>query len=230
VGLERDVLGGLHQRQFLLGLDHAATGGHVDGIDKRVGVAGAAQSVEGEKWRCFVDGDRSTGIAERAHGLGDGCGRILVFLPNRDLVAERNHGLEFLDLECRRDIDDLASGGQHGAVHALGAAEFQAGEIGHARGDIEIESIDALLAHDRLGAGDALQAFVDADRRHVSAHVFYGGKLRLSRRTADTNRHNAHLSMVIAETGAVSGYLPSPSAPRLPSSGQTQRRLQTASC
>jgi hypothetical protein len=27
VGFERDVLGGLHQRELVLGLDHAATGG-----------------------------------------------------------------------------------------------------------------------------------------------------------------------------------------------------------
>jgi hypothetical protein len=124
VGFECDVLGGLHQRQFLLRLDHAAAGGHVDGIDKSVGVAGAAQSVEGEKRRRLIDRDGARGIAQRAHGLGDGRGRILVLLPDRDLVAEGEHGPEFLDLECRRDIDDVAFGWQHRAVHAFGAAKF----------------------------------------------------------------------------------------------------------
>ena len=119
-------------------------------VDEGVGVAGTAQPVEGEERRCLVDRDGAGRIAERAHGLGDGRGRVLVLLPDRDLVAERNHGLEFLDLEGRRDIDDLALGRQHRAVHALGAAKLQPGEIGHARGDIEIERVDALFAHDRL--------------------------------------------------------------------------------
>ena len=89
VGFERDVLGRLHQRDFVLRLDHAATGGDVDRVDEGVGVAGAAQPVEGEERRRLVDGDGAAGIAERAHGLGDDSGRILVLLPDRDLVAER---------------------------------------------------------------------------------------------------------------------------------------------
>ena len=230
VGFERDVLGGLHQREFLLGLDHAATGGDVDRVDEGVGVAGAAQPVEGEERRRLIDRDGAGGIAERAHGLGDGGGRILVLLPDRDLFAERSHGLEFLDLEGRRDIDDLALGRQHRAVHALGAAELQPGEIGHARGDIEIERVDALLAHDGLGASDALQPLFDADRRHVAAHVLDGGEFRLRGRTANTNRHHKSLSIVIAGTGAVSECLPSPSTSALPSSGRTRRTRRTASC
>jgi hypothetical protein len=230
VRFERDVLGGLHQREFVLGLDHAATGGDVDRVDEGVGVAGAAQAVEREKRRGLVDGDGAAGIAERAHGFGDGCGRILVLLPDGDLVAERDHGPEFLDLECRRDIDDLAFGWQNRAVHAFGAAELQSCEIGHARGDIEIERVDALLAHDRLGAGDAPQPLIDADRWHFAAHVLHGGEFRLRRRSADANRHHKPLSIVIAGTGAVPGYLPSPSAPALPPSGRTRRTRRTASC
>ena len=89
VRFERDVLRRLHQRDLVLGLDHAAAGGDVDRVDEGVGVAGAAQPVEGEERRRLVDRDGAVGIAERAHGLGDDRGRILVFLPDRDLVAER---------------------------------------------------------------------------------------------------------------------------------------------
>ena len=109
-----------------------------------------------------------------------------------------DHGLEFLDLEGRRDIDDVAPRRQHRAVHAFGAAEFQSGKIGHARGDIEIERIDPLLPHHGLGARNALQALIDADRRHVAAHVPDGGKLRLRRRTADTHRHEKPFLIVIS--------------------------------
>src|SRR4051794_20680200 len=83
-------------------------------------------------------------------------------------------------------------------MHALGAAEFQSGEIGHAGGDIEIERIDALVAHEGLGAGNALEPLVDADRRRVAAHALEGGKLRLRGRSADTHRHEKPFLIVIA--------------------------------
>ena len=78
--------------------------------------------------------------------------------------------LQLLDLEGGRDVDDVALRRQHGRMHALGAAEVEPGEVDHARRDIEIERVDALLAHDRLRAGDAPQSLLDADRRHVAAH------------------------------------------------------------
>ena len=189
VRFQRDVLRGLHQRDLVIGFDHPATGGDVDRIDEGVGVAGAAQPVEGEERRRLVDRDGAAGIAERSHGFGHGRGRILILLPHRDLVAERQHGAEFLDLEGRRDIDDLAFGRQHRAVHAFGAAEFQSGEIGHAGGDVEIERVDAFFAHDGLRACDAPQPLVNADRRHVAAHVLHGREFRFRRRSANANRH-----------------------------------------
>ena len=92
---ERDVHRALHQRDLGRGFHLAAGGGDGAGVGEAEAVAGLAQAIDGEERRRRVDRHRAAVVALAAHRLDHQRGRVLVFLPAADVVAEAEYSRVF---------------------------------------------------------------------------------------------------------------------------------------
>ena len=136
----------------------------------------------------MVGGGAGVG-AEAADGVDDEGGGVFVLLPGADVVAELEVFAGFGFFEGGAEVGDLAVGGDDGAVEAFGEGEGDAGEVAEVGGGIEVEGVDALFAHEGLGAGGAGLVFVDGDGGGCAGHRSEAGEFLVERGAADALDH-----------------------------------------
>src|SRR5208283_3348240 len=167
---ERDLRGQSHQVDFVAALDHAASRSYRSRADESGAGRGFPQAIAKDKLYRLLNADdagRDSAIAEALCNTGVGA---LVFLPDadvwlgavwclRDLLASSAF------LECGRNVERFAFGGEDHGKEALSTFPADAGEIsqGCARGDkeggqvvVEHQAAGLFLARGALFDGDGL--------------------------------------------------------------------------
>ena len=99
VGLDRDVVGALHQRDLGRRLDHAAAGGHRRREHELDSRRRGPQPIGDEEANALLDADFAGRDAAVLQDAGDDRAPVLVFLPHAHVVGElgdlaRAHFLE----------------------------------------------------------------------------------------------------------------------------------------
>ena len=186
---QRDVEGGLQQRDLRVRLDHPAAGRERRGADELERVARAAQPVEDEERGRLVDRDDAAVVAHAAHDVDDQGGRVLVLLPGADVAPDPEHGAGLRLLEGGADVGEVAFGRDHRPVHALGAGQAKAGEVGEAGRRVEPQRLDPAVAHQRLEPIEPRRPLRVADECGGAAHGAQLRELLLSRAAAHADGH-----------------------------------------
>ena len=179
VGLDGDVVGALHQRDFGWRLDHAAAGRHGRGEHEPARGRGGPQALGDEEAHALLDPDRAGGNAAVPEDARDDGPPVLIFLPHPHIVAEPGDLAGPRLFEAGRDVREVALRGNDQQEGALARAPRDVHEVPQARTRLEDDGTEAVVAHEPPRLVDARLPLVIADRhRRTGKWPECGDRLR----------------------------------------------------